>query len=133
VTVRVGFITGHQFGCRALAGIFSAEAYLSKQLEVPLVLGLAESHRSHTVGYESPEALAGESGAYFEDVVDGTLVASAALIDGLGLNHLLVVGWSRLVASEVLELPRGDAAGAHRCIGMHPTPLPLGRGQAPIP
>lgn len=39
---------------------------------------------------------------------------------------LFVVGWSRLVEQAVIDIPT-DAA-----IGMHPAPLPRGRGRAPI-
>jgi methionyl-tRNA formyltransferase len=39
---------------------------------------------------------------------------------------LFVIGWSQLVDSEVLEIPSIAA------LGMHPAPLPRGRGRAPI-
>ncbi|WP_276282380.1 methionyl-tRNA formyltransferase [Halorussus caseinilyticus] len=39
---------------------------------------------------------------------------------------LFVVGWSRLVKQEVLDIPEVAA------LGMHPAPLPRGRGRAPI-
>lgn len=39
---------------------------------------------------------------------------------------LFVVGWSRLVEQEVLDVPNVAA------LGMHPAPLPRGRGRAPI-
>lgn len=39
---------------------------------------------------------------------------------------LFVVGWSRLVDPEVIEIPSVTA------LGMHPAPLPRGRGRAPI-
>lgn len=39
---------------------------------------------------------------------------------------LFVIGWSRLVDSEVLNIPSVTA------VGMHPAPLPRGRGRAPI-
>jgi methionyl-tRNA formyltransferase len=39
---------------------------------------------------------------------------------------LFVVGWSRLVDREVLEVPSVAA------LGMHPAPLPRGRGRAPL-
>ncbi len=39
---------------------------------------------------------------------------------------LFIVGWSQLVDSEVLDLPNVAA------LGMHPAPLPRGRGRAPL-
>jgi len=47
-------------------------------------------------------------------------------IGGYDPALLFVVGWSELVSQEVLELPTTAA------LGMHPTPLPRGRGRAPI-
>lgn len=39
---------------------------------------------------------------------------------------LFIIGWSQLVDSEVLDLPNKAA------LGMHPAPLPRGRGRAPL-
>jgi methionyl-tRNA formyltransferase len=39
---------------------------------------------------------------------------------------LFVIGWSRLVDSEVLDIPSVAS------LGMHPAPLPRGRGRAPL-
>lgn len=41
-------------------------------------------------------------------------------------EFLFVIGWSRLVKQEVLDIPTVAA------LGMHPAPLPKGRGRAPI-
>jgi methionyl-tRNA formyltransferase len=41
-------------------------------------------------------------------------------------DFLFVIGWSRLVDSEVIEIPSVAA------LGMHPAPLPRGRGRAPL-
>ncbi len=50
--------------------------------------------------------------------------------DALASHHIdlmVVAGWSQLVQEEVLaSLPLG-------AVGMHPSPLPVGRGRAPIP
>lgn len=40
---------------------------------------------------------------------------------------LFVIGWSQLVDAEVLDIPTVAS------LGMHPAPLPRGRGRAPIP
>ncbi|SEJ36069.1 methionyl-tRNA formyltransferase [Halohasta litchfieldiae] len=39
---------------------------------------------------------------------------------------LFIIGWSQLVDTEVLEIPNVAA------LGMHPAPLPRGRGRAPL-
>lgn len=41
-------------------------------------------------------------------------------------DFIFVVGWSRLVDQSVIEIPEVAT------IGMHPTPLPRGRGRAPV-
>jgi methionyl-tRNA formyltransferase len=41
-------------------------------------------------------------------------------------DMLFVIGWSRLVEQDVLRIPSVTA------VGMHPAPLPKGRGRAPI-
>jgi methionyl-tRNA formyltransferase len=47
-------------------------------------------------------------------------------IEGYDPDFLFVIGWSRLIESEVLAIPEEAA------LGMHPAPLPRGRGRAPI-
>ncbi|WP_458207729.1 methionyl-tRNA formyltransferase [Haladaptatus sp. NG-SE-30] len=58
-----------------------------------------------------------------ESVNDDTVRAQIADYDP---DLLFVVGWSRLVTQEVLDIPEVAA------LGMHPAPLPRGRGRAPI-
>jgi methionyl-tRNA formyltransferase len=50
----------------------------------------------------------------------------AAEIESHDPDLLFVVGWSRLVEDRILDIPRVAA------LGMHPAPLPRGRGRAPI-
>lgn len=50
----------------------------------------------------------------------------AERIAGYDPELLFVVGWSRLVEPRIFELPTVAA------LGMHPAPLPRGRGRAPI-
>jgi methionyl-tRNA formyltransferase len=125
--VRLVLVTGHTFGVRAFEGIFSSGAYIAGQLAVPLVIGLDESRAAGTTGYQSPERLAREQGCEFTATEDGRLTSLAGTITTAGPDWLLVIGWSSLVPPEVLAIP---SAG---CIGMHPAPLPEGRGRAPIP
>jgi methionyl-tRNA formyltransferase len=74
-------------------------------------------------------------------VADGTLRTIANKIHTTAPHYLIVVGWSRIVAPDVLDIPRelwGNGHGPRNTerygnVGMHPSPLPLGRGQAPIP
>ncbi|MFJ9122429.1 formyltransferase family protein [Streptomyces sp. NPDC102394] len=139
MTKKLVFVTGHEFGVRALEGILASSSYLAGELKVLLTIGLDRSLSGRTVGYRSPERLAVDNGIRHVDTVDGTLRSTAGLIASLSPDFLAVIGWSRLVDAEVLKLPTGTAQnfgparGLFTGIGMHPTCLPIGRGQAPIP
>jgi methionyl-tRNA formyltransferase len=58
-----------------------------------------------------------------ESVNDDTTVATIRKCDP---DLLFVIGWSELVSSTVLNIPSVTA------LGMHPAPLPRGRGRAPL-
>jgi methionyl-tRNA formyltransferase len=131
-------VTGHAFGLRAFEGIFSSPAYLDGRLTVPLMIGLGDARAAATVGYQSPAALAAEQGVPYVATTDGRLTSLADEIRAARPAYLLVIGWSRLIPDEILAIPgelapAGGGPGASGCIGMHPTRLPHGRGQAPIP
>jgi methionyl-tRNA formyltransferase len=131
-------VTGHAFGVRAFEGIFSAPAFLSGQLGVSLAIGLDADRAGATVGYQSLGPLAAEQGVPYISTTDGRLTSLAGRIRDARPAYILVIGWSHLVADEVLAIPAEIACGSvgpaqAGCIGMHPTPLPDGRGQAPIP
>jgi methionyl-tRNA formyltransferase len=145
---RLVLVTGHTFGLRAFEGIFSAPAYLDGQLSVELMIGLDTGKAPGTVGFLSSVGLAAEQGVPHMLTTDGRLSSIAGTIRECRPHYLLVIGWSRLVAADVLAIPAetagetepntprsaaGAAGYAFGCIGMHPTKLPLGRGQAPIP
>lgn len=127
------FVTGHEFGCRALQGIAAADATCDGEVVVPLVIGLPQQHAPSTVGYESPGTIARYLDADFAEAEDGQLLTLRDRIEAVSPDYLFVVGWSRLIPESVtgLAIRRiGERPGA---IGMHPTKLPEGRGRAPIP
>lgn len=135
---RLVLVTGHRFGARAYEGIFASPAYVEGRLSVELMIGLDAGHAASTVGYESTAGLAADQGVEHLVTRDGRLTSLAGAIADRRPHYVLVVGWSRLVAPEVLAIPAevaGGGAGPGRvgCVGMHPTRLPTGRGQAPIP
>lgn len=41
-------------------------------------------------------------------------------------DYIIVAGWRQIISQEILDIPK------YGVIGFHPTPLPLGRGPAPI-
>jgi methionyl-tRNA formyltransferase len=120
-------VTGHTFGVRAFEGICSSRAFLDGRISVPLMIGLDDSHAAGTVGYTSLARLAAEQGARYISTADGRLSSLARQIRETRPAYILVIGWSRLVGDDILSIPSSG------CVGMHPTMLPTGRGQAPIP
>jgi len=125
--VRLVLVTGHAFGIRAFEGIFASSAFLDGKITVSLLIGLDDSRAAATVGFSPLSRLAAEQGVPYIGTFDGRLSSLASRIRDIGPAYLLVIGWSYLVGPDILSIP---AAGS---IGMHPSPLPLGRGQAPIP
>ncbi len=125
--VQLVLITGHTFGTRAFEGVFSSGAFLDGKVEVSLMIGLDDSRAGATVGYQPLSGIATEQGVPYIGTSDGRLSSLAGRIRDTAPDYVLVIGWSYLVGEDILSIP------ASGCIGMHPTPLPLGRGQAPIP
>jgi methionyl-tRNA formyltransferase len=125
--VRLVLVTGHVFGCRAFEGLFSSAAYLDGRIEPVLMIGLDDSRSAATVGYQSLDQLAASAGVPYVGTSDGRLGSLAARIRAARPAYILVIGWSYLVGDDILALAE------HGGIGMHPTRLPSGRGQAPIP
>ncbi|MFJ8841815.1 formyltransferase family protein [Streptomyces cyaneofuscatus] len=136
---NIVFVTGHEFGIRALEGMLSSRPFIDGRLRFPLVIGLDSSHAAKTVGYADAGCLAREYGMDYVSTRDGSLRSSAEIIGQVSPDYLVVIGWSWLVAPEILSLPAGSAQnvggdrGLYSSIGMHPTQLPRGRGRAPIP
>jgi methionyl-tRNA formyltransferase len=125
--VRLVLVTGHTFGNRAFEGIFASSAFLAGKITVSLMIGLDDSRAAATVGHQPLSRLAADQGVRYIGTSDGRLSSLASRIRDAGPDYLLVIGWSSLVGTDILSIPSSG------CIGMHPTPLPLGRGQAPIP
>ena len=136
---RLVLVSGHTFGLRAFEGIFASTAFLDLHLEVALMIGLDETHAAATVGYQSLAHLAADQAVPFVSTSDGRLISLAGLIRAARPDYILVIGWSALIPDQILLIPaefasaRPTGAGGFGCIGMHPTRLPQGRGQAPIP
>jgi len=134
-------VTGHTFGRRAFEGIFSSPAFLDGRVEARLMIGLDDARAAATVGYQPLAGLAAEQGVRYLGTSDGRLTSLAGEIRAAEPAYLLVIGWSALIPPEILAVPSpaagpgatNPAGGAFGCIGMHPTRLPHGRGQAPIP
>jgi len=95
-------------------------------VEVVCVLGLDESHAARVSDYRSLRELAESAGIPFRsfDKVAGEGVAG--FLRPHAPDLLFAVGLSQLIPKWLLTLA---PAGA---VGFHPTPLPKGRGRAPV-
>ncbi|MDW5329521.1 methionyl-tRNA formyltransferase [Plantactinospora sp. KLBMP9567] len=135
------FVTGHTFGRRAVEGMVTSSAFLAGHLQWAGAVQLGASRQDRTVGYGGLEELAGWHDVEVRQTVDGSLLSLADWLREVSPRFILVVGWSRIVAPQVLDLPRSLWGAVEEprntprfgAVGMHPSPLPEGRGRAPIP
>lgn len=61
------------------------------------------------------------------DTADINSVGTLEKIAALQPDYIFTLGWSQLFRSALLRLP------THFVVGSHPSPLPKGRGRAPVP
>lgn len=134
------FVTGHLFGLRALEGIVSSSAFLEERIQCLGLYCLPEVRQGGTVGYTDPRELATSLAIPINVATDGSLLSHVSEMQQLRPRYIVVIGWSRLIHSIVLDIPAttfGDIrvrnTPSYGCLGMHPSPLPVGRGQAPLP
>jgi methionyl-tRNA formyltransferase len=91
------------------------------------------------VGYTDLGPFAAKSGAPVEYIQSIKTEAAQNLLRESAPDYLMIVGWSELAPSAILDIPKLKHGGVARhtasygCIGMHQTLLPEGRGRAPIP
>jgi methionyl-tRNA formyltransferase len=139
--VSFALVTGHTFGRRALEGILSSTAWIDGSLRCAFTIELDQARRDRTVGFSSLDDLTDDHGIDRVVTIDGSLRSLEEMLVDAEPSYILVVGWSRLVAPEILDIPMrcwsSSSSARHMphygCVGMHPTLLPEGRGQAPIP
>lgn len=90
------------------------------------VIGLQPELASRHSDFVDLEARAAEQGIPFHAVDNVNTPDALALVAGLDLDWLIVVGWSQICGPELLALPREGS------IGYHPAALPKMRGRAVI-
>jgi len=88
---------------------------------------MVSSSRTDASGYEDPDPLCNTYGVPLVKTADANGPGVVTLIRHLKPDLVYVIGWSRVIGPELLEIPRLG------CVGIHPTLLPEGRGRAPIP
>lgn len=95
-------------------------------LPVAGVCGLHERHAANVSDFHDLRPLAEQAGLPFWAFDKVTEPAVAEFLRQCRPDWLFVVGISQLVPAEVRQLARAGA------VGFHPTPLPEGRGRAPV-
>ena len=132
------FVTGHEFGDATFRAILGLPEYGSK-LKCTLLACLDQVKSAATVGYIDLGPFAAENGVAVEYIRSIKTEGAHSLLRASAPDYLMIVGWSELAPSAILDIPklkhRGHArhTASYGCIGMHQTLLPEGRGRAPIP
>ena len=132
------FVTGHEFGEETFRAIVGLPEYGTK-LRCSLLVCLDQARSSVTVGYADLGPFAAKNGIPVEYIRSIKTAAAQDLLRQSNPDYLMIVGWSELAPSAILDIPKSKHQGVARhtasygCIGMHQTLLPEGRGRAPIP
>jgi methionyl-tRNA formyltransferase len=132
------FVTGHEFGEATFRAILGLPEYGSK-LKCTLLACLDQGKSSGTVGYTDLGPFAAKNGVPVEYIRSIKTEGAQYLLRESAPDYLMIVGWSELAPSPILDIPKLKHRGVARhtasygCIGMHQTLLPEGRGRAPIP
>ena len=116
--MRVVFVTHNELGLACLEELADLGADLRAVYTRPEREGIADQ--------TDLAAFAGDRGVPLHRVESVNADAVKREMRGYDPELLFVVGWSRLVDREVLDLASVAA------LGMHPAPLPRGRGRAPL-
>jgi methionyl-tRNA formyltransferase len=105
-----------------------AEGLVRNGANVVAVFSLDESVSAKVCGFATPEirAFAQKNGISFTPFININRPETLAAIRDLTPDVLFAVGFSQIVGSEVLAIPKLGA------VGFHPTFLPAGRGRAPL-
>lgn len=115
------FVSGVQLGVPALTTL--CEHGLRPELVISYTPNL--SRRS---GYQSYAGVCSNLGLPNHYVTnDINSIDCYNRLKAHSISLIVVVGWSQLIGNRLLNIPRLGT------VGMHPTPLPVGRGRAPIP
>lgn len=105
----------------ALHALFDAGAAVNGLLTFP------SGKNATTSDYRDLHELAAQYGVTVVDTTDVNSLQTLGALRELAPDYLFILGWSQICRAEVLSIPRCGS------IGTHPSPLPLGRGRAPLP
>lgn len=116
---RIAYISGLQLGLRGL------ERLVNIGYSPTLVVGYNADHKSSS-GYIDYSQFCKSHGVTYLQAANINSPDVIAYMLDLDLDLLVVAGWSQLLRPPVRR-------SAPIAVGFHPSPLPIGRGRAPIP
>ncbi|MBE2997635.1 formyl transferase [Nocardiopsis sp. HNM0947] len=117
---RYCYVSGLRLGVPALEELCAQGRPPSLVVSYPAEL-------AHRCGYTDYEDLARSHGVPHLRAADVGSDEARDALTAHGIDLMVVAGWSQQIPEPVLEaLPLG-------AVGLHPAPLPVGRGRAPIP
>ena len=120
-------------------GLLESDDFIKGKFCISLLLSLDPAKRTSTVGFYDFSSLVEKYHLPYTTTRSVKSKRIKRIIEAANPDYLIVIGWSELVPSLILDIPKTvnhsqeRHANAHGCIGMHPTLLPKGRGRAPIP
>jgi methionyl-tRNA formyltransferase len=139
MAVRLGVVTGTLLGAEFIAGLREGLRTEERPAELSLLMALHPSQYPGTVGYADVCHAHGNAFKRASYVVSAKTDEFQEVVTSADLDFLLVVSFSQIVPARLLnELTAFDTEHEKiiyrkACIGAHPSPLPVGRGRAPIP
>lgn len=118
--MRIGWIGFH------MEGLLALRAVLERGFPLKAVITLKPDLRAQKSGAADYWPLCSEYNIPFFQVADINDNESISLLKELSLDLVFVIGWTQIIRSETLKLPRVGMIGAHASL------LPHHRGRAPI-
>jgi methionyl-tRNA formyltransferase len=119
--MKIAFISGVKFGHELLSHI------LEKDWKVSIIFSYADSKKNIYSDYASFDDISKKYKIRNIKVQNMNDPENVDLLKQITPDLILVMGWSQILKSEIIKIPKKGV------IGSHPTELPKYRGRAPIP
>lgn len=119
--MRIVFIGARNIGFECLREVLTA-----RQDDILAVYTLHDSLKEKTAGFRSFDELMGTSNVLFHKVMDTNSLLVADTIRRCKPDLIVEVGWSQVIADEILGIPKLGTVGFHSSL------LPKYRGGSPV-
>lgn len=119
--MKIGFISSVEIGKKCIPTIYEQGYQLDLLLTIP---DNAQKENSGRVYFDDFSNFYNFPIYKFHDL---NILEVKKLIIKKKITHFFVIGWSQLIKNYILSINNV------KFFGMHPSPLPIGRGRAPIP